>query len=217
VVFLFALPTVFEKTRASHTAEAAEDASIKSAVPIFALTVVLAFLMYMPTVQGADVLKQKGITDPTVLSTVVMVMSIGTMATSFMFGAIRRRLGYLTIQTISFGLQGVGIAGIGLASNVVGLSALAFVAGLGSGFIQPLTQSEILAKVPPAASSRAVGLSMAALMGAQLLNPFLVKPLRASFGAENAFLYIGLAGIAAAVLTLAWRAREGLRRPATAE
>jgi len=216
VVFLLALPTVVEKRRATLAAEATEDASIRNATPLFLLTVVLAFVMYMPTVQGPDALAQKGIIDPTILTVIIMMMIIGTMVTSFLFGPIRRRLGYWTIQAITFGLLGLGISGFGIASNVIVLGVFGFVAGLGSGFIQPLTQSEILAKVPPGASSRAIGVAVGCLFVPQLLNPFLVEPVRAHFGVEKAFVYVGIAALGSAALTLAWRAKERLRRAVSA-
>jgi len=216
VVFLLALPTIVEKRHATAAAEIMEDASIRGAIPLFVLTVVLSIVMYMLTIQGPLALAGKGFTDPTIQSVIIMMTIVGTMVTSGLFGFVRARLGFSTILAMTFVGLGLGVVGFGVTANVVALGLFSLVVGLGSGFIQPLTQSEILGRVPRAASARAMGIAVGCIFMGQLLHPFVLKPIRLRFGVDDAFLYVGGASLAGAALTLAWRATKGMRRAAPA-
>jgi hypothetical protein len=77
--------------------------------------------------------------------------------------------------------------------------------------MQPLTQTTVLSLVTPAASARAMGLALGCIFAGQFIHPFVVDPLRRSFGLHDAFLILGAASLVAAVLSALWRFKGGRR------
>jgi MFS family permease len=214
IIFLVALPALAREKPSSAASRAAASAgSVRAAFGYFILIFVVSIFMNMVAVQGIFLLQSEGITSPTVQSIVLDMSTVGAIVGGYAFGFVRPRLGFSTILALVWALLGVGTLGFALVGTTAGLAIFALVAGLGAGFMSPLTGSAILAVVPPTANARAMGMALAALFLGLMANPYVVKPLRAAFGFQGAFIWIGGGALAGAALTLLWRMR-GNRRAA---
>ena len=144
------------------------------------------------------------------------VTTVGAMSGAYLFGFLRPRLGFSAILFILLATLGIGTLGFGLAANMIAIGVFAWLSGFGAGLMTPLTQSAILNAVPPAAATRALGLSFSCIFLGQFLHPFVLAPLRATAGIEGAFLWVGGIMLLASLLALLWRMRAGPRAVSSA-
>lgn len=211
VVFLVALPSIREAKRSDTVLAAEGDGSMRNAWGLLGLMVLMSIAMYMVSIQGVFLLDHEGIKSPNTQAIIMDVMTVGSMSGSYLFGFLRPRLGFTTLYALVWALLGVGSAGFALASSVPLIAIFAAFSGFGAGLMVPTLQSAIINVVPPSASSRAMGLSIGCIFLGQLVNPFVVKPIREAIGLDQAFIWVGGVSLVAALLTMLWRARGGLR------
>jgi MFS family permease len=107
---------------------------------------------------------------------------------------------------------GVGVVGMGVTDNLAMLIFFGVVSGFGSGFMAPLTQSSILNVVPAAAHSRAMGISFACIFIGLFIQPIILAPVRAALGIQTSFVWVGVAALIAAALTVIWRMSAGVTK-----
>jgi MFS family permease len=206
-LLVIALFAVKPPARSAVKPVAGKAGSIAGAYPIYALIAVIGISLYTISLQGVFLMNQEGITNPSVQSNVLLPLTLGTMLGAYFFGYIRPRLGFSIILAITWLAVGLGNVGFASTPNVYLLAGCAGLAGLSSGFMQPLTQTAILNRVPSEVSSRAVGLGVGCVFLGQFLNPYILAPLRTAFGLHDAFLWVGGASLVAALLSLAWPRR----------
>ncbi len=211
-LFFLALFTVFEVPRAAAaTVGVAGANSLRGTYGIFALITVISVVMYTVTIQGTFLMASKGIVNPSTQSNVLLLSTVGSMAGAYVFGFIRPRLGFHLVLALTWLALGAGNIGFASTANVFLLTFFAGLVGMGSGLMQPLTQSAVLNTVSPAAATRAMGFAIGCIFLGQFVHPYVLAPLREHFGIENAFLIIGAASLAGAVLAVVWRVRNAAR------
>ncbi len=208
VLFVMALFLVKDVRRpvVSHTASAASD-SIWGAWSIYLLIVLISISMYAVTIQGTYLMNEGGITDPSVQSNVILMATVGSMAGAYLFRFIRPALGFHLTLALTWAVLAIGNSGFASTTNVYLLAACATLSGGGAGLMQPLTQTSVLNMVTPAASARAIGMALGCIFLGQFLHPFVVNPLRTAFGLHDAFIYLGVASLAGAVVAVIGRFR----------
>jgi predicted MFS family arabinose efflux permease len=190
--------------------------SIMAAWRIYLMIVLLSISMYVVTIEGGFLMDRKGLTDPSDHSTVLLMSTIGSMAGAFFFSYVRPVLGFFLVLAVVCGAFALGNIGFTMTSNVVLLAACAAAVGIGSGLLQPLSQTAVLNMLSPQASAGAVGVAIGCIFLGQFINPEVFKPLTNAFGLENATVYIGLASLTGAVLAVLWWVKGGMRRAAPA-
>jgi len=210
-IFLLALPTIRDLPRTETAGATAGQGSIAGATGYLTLIVLVSIVMYMATIQGPFLLQARGIDSPTLQAVMADVTTVGAMSGAYLFGFLRPRLGFSAILFILLATLGIGTLGFGLAANMIAIAIFAWLSGFGAGLMTPLTQSAILNAVPPAAATRALGLSFSCIFFGQFLHPFILAPLRAAAGIEGAFLWVGGVMLFASLAALLWRMRAGLR------
>jgi predicted MFS family arabinose efflux permease len=211
-LFVLALFVVTEPHRveAAHAGVQPSD-SIWGAWTIYALIVLISISMYAVTIQGAYIMSEGGITDPSTQSNVILFATIGSMVGAYLYRFVRPGFGFHLTLALTWGVLAIGNAGFASTVNVYLLALFATSAGIGSGLMQPLTQTTTLNLVTPAASARAIGMALGCIFLGQFIHPFVVNPLRTSFGLHNAFLILGAASFVAAALAVVWRFVGGRR------
>jgi MFS family permease len=208
-LFLIALFTITDVPVAAADPAAQSSGSIRGALGIYALIILISISMYTVTIQGTFLMNAEGITDPTVQANVMLLTSIGTVIGAYAFRYVRPAFGFSLTLALTWTLMALGNAGFASTLNVYLLAACAGLIGIGSGFTTPLMTTAVLSAVPPSASARGVGMAMGCLFLGQFLHPPALTPFRAAFGLHGAFLWMGgLSLIAAAVAVLA-RLRSG--------
>jgi MFS family permease len=220
-LFLLALYTI-RAVRRSEVVSTAEGIpvggsnSILAAWRIYVLVTLLSITMYVVTIQGGFLMDNKGLTDPSTHSNVLLMSTVGSMLGAFAFSYVRPTLGFYLVLAIVCGAFALGNVGFIMAHDVYVLAALAGVVGIGSGLLQPLTQTAVLNMVSPQAASGAVGAAIGCIFLGQFINPPVIKVLTGAAGLENAVLVVGMASLAGALLAVAWWVKGGMRRAAPA-
>lgn len=116
---------------------------------------------------------------------------------SMRYGKVKRRLSFISILAIAFGLMGLGYIGLGLVSDY-GLVLLILVpAGIGLGLMMPNLNVWIANEVPDAMRGRALGGLTTFMFLGQFLSPIAAQPLRQGIGMAATY---GLTGVLLATL-----------------
>jgi len=160
--------------------------------PIYLLASILTIGMFMPSIQGPFLLVLYGIDSSKIQSTIIAACSLIAALSAASYGFIGRYLnspGVLLMTTLCFG---VGAIGMSIARDAIAIGAASAVMGIGAGLVEATCATIIMAKVPSAMRSRAVGLLLSAIFFGQFLNPWVVGPLRILFGIDGAFKAIGI-------------------------
>src|SRR6201996_1260887 len=202
------------QTEAGAAQAAAGSDSIWGAWGIYALITLIAISMYAVTIQGTYMMAANGVTDPSTQSNVMLFSTVGRMAGAYLFRFVRPALGFHFSLALTWAFLAVGNLGFPATASFAVLAACAGAVGMASGLMQPLTQTTVLNMVSPSASARAMGMALGCIFLGQFIHPFVVKPLTDSFGLHGAFLWLGGASAAAAVLAALWRLRGGVRAAA---
>jgi hypothetical protein len=200
---IFLINTV-NRAPTAQTAGMTSD-SIWGAWYIYALIILISISMYAVTIQGTYVMNGEGITDTEVQSNVILFSTIGSMAGAYLFRFVRPGLGFYLTLALTWLVLALGNIGFVSTLNVYLLAACAALVGVGSGLMQPLTQTRVLSIVSPAAVPKAMGMALGCIFAGQFIHPFVVNPIRTAFGLQNAFLFLGVASLAAAVIAALWR------------
>jgi MFS family permease len=212
VIFLIALPTIKEPERAATVTAAVAGGSVRNATGLFALTILISIVMYMGSVQGPFLFASRGIVSPSTQALIADGITIASMVSSYLFGILRPKLGFAGILVLLWVALGVGVVGMGVTDNLAMLIFFGVVSGFGSGFMAPLTQSSILNVVPAAAHSRAMGISFACIFIGLFIQPIILAPVRAALGIQTSFVWVGVAALIAAALTVIWRMSAGVTK-----
>jgi MFS family permease len=131
------------------------------------------------------------------------VIALGTVfsaVTSAAYPRINRRLGFGTVSAIMLGLFGVGHTLIGVATGTLVVVAGVAASGLATGLLLPNLNTWLLSEAPEGRRGRLVGWLNSAFFLGQFLSPIVVAPLVAWSGIDGAFLGVGIAMGAAAVM-----------------
>jgi len=165
---------------------------LRSLWPIYLLASMLTVGMFMPSIQGPFLLLRHGIDSAEVQSLIIAACSLVAALSAASYGVLGRYLnspGVLLITALCFS---VGAIGMSIASDAIAIGVASAVMGIGAGLVEATCATIIMAKVPVAIRSRALGLLLSAIFFGQFLNPWVVGPLRILFGIDGAFKAIGI-------------------------
>jgi len=184
--------------------------------PLYLLVVLLAIVMMMNTAQLAFLLADNGIRSPKLLSRVIVVGSVMSMAGAAVYSVWGPRLDARRNYTVIAAALGSGVVVMGLSHDPVATAIGTGLTGFGAGYMGPHFGRMVLDRAPAAARGRAVGLNFSAIYFGDLVNPFVVRPIAAALGIHRAFVIIGGIVVASAlqiVVPAAWLRRVFGGRP----
>lgn len=115
-------------------------------------------------------------------------------------GALIDRVGPRQVLAAGLGLNAIAIAGMGLVDGYWGFAVLAVVAGIGNAVFHPVDYAIIAAKIAEKRLGRAYSLHTFSGFFGGGVAPVAMIGLVAVFDWRMAFILVGLAGIAAAVV-----------------
>jgi predicted MFS family arabinose efflux permease len=194
--------------------EGAASGSIWTAWPIYALIILISISMYGVTIQGTYMMAENGITDPSTQSNIMLFSTLGSMVGAYLFRFIRPVLGFALTLALTWAFLALGNIGFPATANIALLAIFAGAVGMASGLMQPLTQTTVMNRVPPSVVAPAMGMALGSIFAGQFLHPFVMLPLREHFGLHGALVWLGIASLAAAVLSALWRLKPGQRATA---
>ncbi|MEV6631661.1 MFS transporter [Actinoplanes sp. NPDC051470] len=175
---------------------------------IYAVALLATLVFFMVPTQLPFLLAD--LTASTVVVGVAVAASTASSAVAAVgYAALRRRLGFAAITTLSVALLGAGWAIVGLTTALPVILAGVLIGGAGVGFAVPNLNTWLSELAPPARRGRVLGGLVTAIFLGQFLSPLVLAPLVGALGIARSFV---VAGVACVVLTVATTAAASLRR-----
>jgi MFS family permease len=180
--------------------------------PLYLMILPMFVAVYMPNIQVSFLLRDDGITGPSIQSYVILTGAFTVAVSALCFGPVSRRFSGAQILLACFIFQGLGITVMGLSHTSPLIALGCGILGIGTGIANPLISDLLVARTTPEMRSSAIGLSYTARYSGDFINPLIMRPIAIAIGLHSAFIVVGalfLAGVAVAVI---WR--QTLRKPA---
>ena len=164
-----------------------------------AVTLLGGLVFYVLIVELSYKLTGIGVQSTATIGLAGAIASLGTAAGALSFGRLAR-LGPAVTVALAFGLSGVGLVGMGLATALPLVVAAAVMTGLGNGLLLPALLTWALGGLGFAQRGRATGVWTSALFIGQFACPLVVIALGGVVGGlTGALVVLGVVSIVAAV------------------
>jgi MFS family permease len=164
-----------------------------------AVTLLGGLVFYVLIVELSFKLDDIGVKSTATIGVASAIASLGTAVGGFLFGRLAKRGPAITVP-LAFGLSGVGLIGMGLASSVPLVVAFAVVAGFGNGLILPSLLTWALGPLTFEQRGRGTGVWTSAFFIGQFVCPLLVLALTGGFDSLGAaIVLLGVVAVAVAV------------------
>lgn len=163
------------------------------------VTLLGGLVFYVLIVELSFKLDDIGVKSTATIGAVSAVASLGTAVGGFLFGRLATRGPVVTVP-LAFGLSGVGLVGMGLATNVAVVVMFAVITGFGNGLILPSLLTWALRPLTFEQRGRGTGVWTSAFFIGQFFCPLVVLALTGGFDSLGAaILVLGVLAVAAAV------------------
>lgn len=214
-VFFAAWRVVRDPIRANHAERAAQAGSFRQLtpmVPYYLLLILLTIGIFIPYIQAGFVLEERGIASAAIRGGIISITALFSGLSGVIYGLLRRRLSARSVMAMNALTIGTGSLVIAFAPSAWGVMLGCAIAGFGAGMCAPASASLAVNLTPAPLHAFALGLSFSALSLGQFLNPILLAPLRAYFGAAAAFAILGATLVAFGLIIVRSRIRERVTR-----
>lgn len=218
LIYLIALPifvgmyfTIFEPAKAAAPAAAKPEAEGDAAPPFpvravalyGAVTLVASSLYYVFIIQGGLAFREVGVDQPARVGSLIALASLGVPVGALFFGWAGKRATFLQLFSF-FAFLGIGLAGIGLATDYKGMMAFLVIQQMGAGMTVPILISWAQSKLPFAHRGRGMGIWASCFFLGQFTSPFFVAAAKAMTNGtvQAAFLVMGIIALVAAGVAL---------------
>jgi len=142
---------------------------------------------------------------PMVNGMAIAVSTLFGVVTSFSYGRVRRRFGYVMILSFNFGMMGVGYVLIGTATSLLPILTGLALNGLGMGLMYPNLSFWLTSETSAVIRGRAVaGFTTFVFLG-QFISPLASQPFVELFGLGAMFRATGIGLGLFAILVLLFR------------
>jgi MFS family permease len=163
------------------------------------VTLLGGLVFYVLIVELSFKLDDIGVQSTATIGAASAIASLGTAVGAFLFGRLAK-LGPAVTVPLAFGLSGLGLVGMGLASAVPVVVVFAVIAGFGNGLLLPSMLTWALAPLTFDQRGRGTGVWTSALFIGQFVCPLVVLALTGAFDSLGvAILVLGVVSAAAAV------------------
>jgi len=163
------------------------------------VTLLGGLVFYVLIVELSFKLDDIGVESTATIGAASAIASVGTAVGGFLFGRLAKQGPVLTVP-LAFGLSGIGLIGMGLASSLPLVIVFAVVTGFGNGLILPSLLTWALAPLTFEQRGRGTGVWTSAFFIGQFVCPLLVLALTGAFDSlGTAILVLGVVSVAAAV------------------
>jgi MFS family permease len=163
------------------------------------VTLLGGLIFYVLIVELSFKLDSLGVESTATIGAVSAIASLGTAVGAFLFGRLAK-LGPAVTVPLAFGLSGLGLVGLGLASTVPLVVVCAVVTGFGNGLLLPAMLTWALGPLTFEQRGRGTGVWTSALFIGQFVCPLVVLALTGALGSlGSALMVLGVVALAAAV------------------
>lgn len=218
LIYLFSwllLPTIilaiYEPSRPAvgvvgDTTSPKVPAPAKLLMLIYSSVLLQQVAFYMIPVQLPFHLQQVANVGDTQTGLAIACVTLFSALASMRYGKMKRRLSFISILAIAFGLMGIGYAGLGLVINYWLVLLVLVPTGVGLGFMMPNLNVWVANEVPDAMRGRALGGLTTFMFLGQFLSPIAAQPWQQSIGMSATY---GLTGVLLVTLAaLIWMFRK---------
>lgn len=203
---LFALYEPFRTKTITDTTAPSEQLPIKLLVLIYASVMLQQIVFYLIPVQLPFYLQQLTGADASQTGLAIAFSILFSAFASMNYGRVKKRLSFINILAIAFGLIGLGYVGIGVVSSYWLILLVLIPTGFGLGLMMPNLNVWTSNEVPDVLRGRALGGLTTFMFLGQFLSPIVSQPIKQSFGMTATY---GLVGVFLLVLaTLLWIYRK---------
>lgn len=179
---------------------------VKLLVLIYASVMLQQIVFYLIPVQLPFYLEQLTGVGATQTGLAIAFSTLFSAFASMNYGRVKKRLSFIKILAIAFGLIGLGYVGIGVASSYWLILLVLIPTGVGLGLMMPNLNVWTANEVPDALRGRALGGLTTFMFLGQFLSPIVSQPVKQNIGMTATY---GLAGVSLVVLaSLLWIYRK---------
>ncbi|MDY6781282.1 MAG: MFS transporter [Cyanobacteriota bacterium] len=184
----------------SRTETNAADAStiptaklpIKLLVLIYASVLLQQIVFYLIPVQLPFYLEQISGAGGTQTGLAIAFSTLFSAFASMNYGRFKKRLSFIKILAIAFGLIGLGYIGIGAVNRYWLILLVLIPTGIGLGLMMPNLNVWTANEVPDALRGRALGGLTTFMFLGQFLSPIVSQPVRESLGMTATYGLVGV-------------------------
>jgi MFS family permease len=173
---------------------------------IYGLGLLIQIIFYLIPVQLPFYLKELAEANASQSGMAIALITLFSAGSSFLYGRVKKRMGFFTILILAFGLMGTDYSIIGIqiyAWVFVGLA----IAGMGLGLLMPNLNLWIVTEVSDASKGKALGGSATFAFLGQFLSPFITQPVSQAVGLGTTY------ALAGGVMLVCGLGLMGLQRP----
>jgi MFS family permease len=173
---------------------------------IYGVGLLTQIIFYLIPVQLPFYLKELAQTNATQSGIAIALITLFSAGASFLYGRIKKRMGFFTVLILAFGLIGIGYSIIGIQIYALVFVGLA-IAGMGLGLLMPDLNLWIVSEVSDTAKGKALGGSSTFSFLGQFLSPFVAQPISQAVGLGTTYALAGVIMLVCGLLLM------GLQRP----
>ena len=216
IIFLAAIPLIFEPQRQIQTGIAADVAQESATVnsgqvwkigAILAATFIGSILFYIVPLQLSRFLEARGVVSYATIGVLIAVAGLGNPIGSFSFRYLRA-IPFGILLSASSAVSGIGLALAHAWPSSTGLVVGAFINQLGCGVLCPLTMAAVLRIAPAQARGKSSGGWSTAFFVGQFFSPLAVLPLISLDGSGGGLRTLAAANFLFALAALVFFARK---------
>jgi MFS family permease len=178
-------------------------------VLVLTLAVTVLAMIYIPTESVLLPVHFQAADQPAAFGLVLSAMSVGGMLGAFGFGWIARRAGLYRISTVCMLLTAFAYIPIAFLPSAAIMWLPAFLLGLAWGPLEPLLNTVVQDRFPPAQHGRVYGVQLSAFYAAAPLGQLVAGLAVQGYGVQPVFFAVAVGLV---VVALATAATPAMRR-----
>ena len=178
---------------------------VKLLVLIYASVMLQQIVFYLIPVQLPFYLEQLTGVGATQTGLAIAFSILFSAFASMNYGRVKKRLSFIKILAIAFGLIGLGYVGIGIVSNYWLILLVLIPTGIGLGLMMPNLNVWTANEVPDALRGRALGGLTTFMFLGQFLSPIISQPVKRNIGMTATYGYAGVLLVVLASLLWIYR------------
>ena len=193
------------KANLEDTATTSAKLPIKLLVLIYASVMLQQIVFYLIPVQLPFYLQQLTGVGASQTGIAIAFSILFSAFASMNYGKFKKRLSFIKILAIAFGLIGLGYVGIGLVNTYWLIMLVLIPTGIGLGLMMPNLNVWTTNEVPDSLRGRALGGLTTFMFLGQFLSPIVSQPIKQNLGMTATYGLVGVSLVVLAILLWIYR------------